>query len=76
MRSVALVSDAARGVLVVQPDFLKRQSVVVRGRANARWTGQRALLEVATGKLRDKRALLVILVSSAHHIQREGGKDE
>ena len=50
---------------MVQPDFLKVQSVVVRGRANARWTGQRALLEVATGKLRDKRALPVILVSSS-----------
>ena len=64
MRSVVR-GDAARGVLVVQPDFLKRQSVVVRGRAHARWTGQRALLEVATGKLRDKRALPAILVSYA-----------
>ena len=50
---------------MVQPDFLKIQSVVVRGRANTRWTGQRAPLEAATGKPHDRRALPVILVSSS-----------
>ena len=74
MRSVASVRDAARGVPVVQPDFLKVQSVVVRGRAHARWTGQRAPLEVATGKPHDRRALPVILVSwwSFSELRKDG----
>jgi len=32
---VALVSDAARTVMVVQPSFIKIQTVVVRARANS-----------------------------------------